>query len=188
MRTYDLKWLLEKANNSEPIEYLFFWGHQPKSDGSLTDACLSPWYDNNSAFEIDGITYRSAEQWLKSEKARLFDDDEMVHRIRKAKTAAKAEKLGRLVQPYDEKKWFKHARDLFVQGNLEKFKQNETLKQFLLDTGDKVIAEASPLDKIWGTGFTRSHKKAANPQAWEGANWSGFGLMTVRDLLRDEAS
>lgn len=187
MRTYDMKWLLDKANKNESIDFLFFWGHQPKEDGSLTDACLSPWYDDKNSFEVDGIKYRTAEQWLKSEKARLFDDAEMVHRIRKAKTAAKAEKLGRLVQPYDEKKWFKHARDFFVQGNLEKFRQNSKLKKFLLSTGDAVIAEASPLDLVWGTGFTRGNKKARSPQEWTGTNWAGFGLMEVRDLLRSES-
>lgn len=187
MRTYDMKWLLNKANKNTDIDFLFFWGHQPKADGSLTEVCLSPWYDNNNSFEVDGIKYRTSEQWLKSEKARLFDDEEMVYRIRKAKTAAKAEKLGRLVQPYDEKKWFKHARDLFVQGNLEKFRQNPELKQFLLDTGDRVIAESTPLDELWGIGFPRTSPKAKQPQLWTGTNWSGFGLMEVRDLLRKES-
>lgn len=187
MRTYDMKWLLNKAEESMAIDFLFFWGHQPKEDGSLTEVCLSPWYDNKTSFEIDGVTYRSAEQWLKSEKARLFNDDEMVHRIRKAKTAAKADKLGRLVQPYDEKKWYKHARDLFIQGNLEKFRQNSELKRFLLDTGNRVIAEASPLDLVWGIGYARTNQKATLPQLWTGSNWSGFGLMEVRDQLRAES-
>ena len=31
-----------------------------------------------------------------------------------------------------------------------KFSQNEDLKQILLETGDRILVEGSPYDKIWG--------------------------------------
>jgi ribA/ribD-fused uncharacterized protein len=37
---------------------------------------------------------------------------------------------------------------------LHKFSQHEELKQFLLQTGDKILVEASPVDFIWGIGLS----------------------------------
>ena len=35
-----------------------------------------------------------------------------------------------------------------------KVEQNEDVKDLLLATGDKIIAEASPYDTIWGIGMS----------------------------------
>ena len=182
---YDMDWLLEKVNKEDKIDYLFFWGHQHDLDNpeKVDRPCLSQWYDNNSSFTILHERYRTAEHWMMTHKARLFDDDEMVDRILVARTAAKARKLGRLVQPYEEKKWMENARDIVVEGNYHKFGQNPKLKDYLLSTGDKVLVESTPLDTLWGIGFNRNHRFVNEPANWNGTNWMGFALMEVRDLL-----
>ena len=54
--------------------FLFFWGHQPSKDGSITKSCFSQWW--MSEFEENGITYSSAEQYMMAQKASLFQDEE----------------------------------------------------------------------------------------------------------------
>ena len=76
--------------------------------------------------------------------------------------------------------------EIVVRGNAAKFDQQPSLKAFLLGTGDAVLVEASPVDKIWGIGLAENHSDARNPSEWPGLNLLGFALMTVRDELRTE--
>ena len=70
-----------------------------------------------------------------------------------------------------------------MQGNLLKFSQNPKLKDFLLATSNRVLAEASPRDTIWGIGLDEKDKDAQNPYKWRGLNLLGFALMKVRAKL-----
>ncbi len=67
---------------------------------------------------------------------------------------------------------------------MAKFSQNKDLKIFLLSTGNKVLVEASPYDKVWGVGLTKQDENITDPNNWLGINLLGFALMTVRDMLR----
>ena len=58
--------------------------------------------------------------------------------------------------------------------------QNDTLRNFLLSTGEKVLVEASPTDRVWGIGLGKNNPDALNPQKWRGQNLLGFTLMAVR--------
>ena len=71
-----------------------------------------------------------------------------------------------------------------VTGNLAKFQQNPELGAYLIKTGDKVLVEASPRDRIWGIGLGAENDKAMNPEHWRGLNLLGFALMEVRHRLR----
>ena len=71
-----------------------------------------------------------------------------------------------------------------VAGNLAKFGQHPELRTFLLGTGQRVLVEASPRDRIWGIGLTRDDPAARDPARWPGLNLLGFALMDVRDALR----
>ena len=94
-------------------------------------------------------------------------------------------KLGRLVKNYNDEVWIEKRFHIVVEGNLAKFSQNEDLRNFLLNTDDKILVEASPKDTIWGIGFDEFAPEAMNPSLWNGENLLGFALMEVRDKLRD---
>ena len=70
--------------------------------------------------------------------------------------------------------------------NLAKFSQNEHARQALLCTGDKILAEASPYDTIWGIGMEASDPNSTSPAKWKGKNLLGKALMRVRDALKSK--
>lgn len=163
-------------------KFLFFWGHQPSKDGTITKTCFSQWW--LSSFKVNGMTYKTAEHWMMAKKAELFNDNEVLDKIIKANSPAEAKKLGRQVKNYDDAIWLENRFEIVKEGNYHKFSQNPDLKAFLLNTDERVIVEASPVDPIWGIGMAGDHKDVLNPEKWKGLNLLGFALMEVRDELK----
>jgi len=174
--------LLARMGEGETFEFLFFWGHTPKDPNVVDKSCLSQWFPR--AFEADGVRYRSAEHFMMAEKARLFRDSETLAKILAAKTPAEAKALGREVTNYDDKAWGRFRLEAVVRGNVAKFGAHEDLKAFLLSTGERVLVEASPRDRIWGIGMGASNPDAADPKKWRGQNLLGFALVQARSALR----
>lgn len=90
-----------------------------------------------------------------------------------------------MITNFDEKVWNTHRYDIVMEGNLHKFQQHHDLKTFLLNTHDRILVEASPVDAIWGVGLAVDNEKISNPSQWKGLNLLGFALMEVRDQLND---
>jgi ribA/ribD-fused uncharacterized protein len=180
--TYNRNWLIGQYPDPASIPFLFFWGHQPSKDGSITKSCFSQWWV--APFEVEGITYKTAEHWMMAGKAKLFGDTEALQKIVAMVTPAEAKKGGRQVRNFDPAAWDKHKYELVAVGNLHKFRQHPALKEFLLSTGDQVLVEASPRDKIWGIGVGGENPAAKDPKLWEGENLLGFALMEVREKLK----
>jgi ribA/ribD-fused uncharacterized protein len=65
-----------------------------------------------------------------------------------------------------------------------KFGQHPALREFLLGTKAHVLVEASPLDRIWGTGLAADDPGANDPKQWQGPNLLGFALMEARRQLQ----
>lgn len=175
--------LIKAIQNGLTPKYLFFWGHQGNKD--IGKNCLSQWYI--AQFELDKVIYPSTEHYMMAEKARLFKDDASLNQILNAKHPGEAKQLGHEIKDFDEQLWQDKRFDIVVKGNLAKFSQNEALGTFLLNTGNRILVEASPVDKIWGIGLTEHEPAAINPHLWPGLNLLGFALMRVRDLRREQA-
>jgi len=163
-------------------KYLFFWGHQPQPDGSPGKGCLSQWWP--AEFTVDGVTYPTAEHFMMTAKALLFGDADMARRIPLASHPKEAKTLGRQVSGFDEERWAAQRFGLVVAGNVAKFGQHPDLRDYLLTTGDRVIVEASPRDRLWGIGLAASNDLATSPEHWPGQNLLGFALMEARQQLR----
>jgi hypothetical protein len=162
-------------------QWLMFWGHRPEPDGSVGAACLSQWFP--AAFTVEGVSYPSAEHFMMAAKARVFQDAEAEARILAAPTPAEAKQLGRRVRGFRDAVWSRHRETAVFIGNTAKFHQNPALSDYLAATGARVLAEASPYDRIWGIGLRASDPRATDPQAWPGLNLLGFTLMRVRAHL-----
>jgi ribA/ribD-fused uncharacterized protein len=166
--------------------FLFFYGHRPLPVDRIGKACLSQWWP--SSFTVEGNRYETAEHFMMAQKARFFGDLDAFARILVAPHPAEAKKLGRQVKGFDERAWRKHRFDIVVRGNLAKFSQSRRLEQFLLGTGEQVLVEASPTDRVWGIGLAASDPSSNRPEFWRGLNLLGFALMEVRDRLLSQRS
>lgn len=136
-------------------------------------------------------------------KAVLFGDAEVAAQILDAGHPREVKALGRKVRNFDDAKWTAERERIVQNGTLLKFTNAITeegfrqgtcakddapllegsLKDMLLATGDKLIVEASPFDRIWGVGFSPS--KAANSYEKWGLNLLGKALMEVRTILKE---
>lgn len=180
--TYGLPHLLQESRQKKELDYLFFWGHKPAVDGRMTKSCFSQWWQ--SAFSLDIHGYCCMEQYMMAEKARLFEDSDTEEKIMLNQDPAKIKTLGRQVKNFDEMLWNKYKYTIVLEGNFHKFSQNRSLFYFLLNTKDKILVEASPVDKIWGIGLNQTSPEITDPLKWQGENLLGFALMEVRAEIK----
>ncbi|GGX20216.1 hypothetical protein GCM10010297_46930 [Streptomyces malachitofuscus] len=178
--------LIEALATGTRVKYLHFWGHRPLPDGRIGAGCLSQWWP--SPFTVDGVEYATAEHWMMAAKARLFADPEGERRALAAEHPAQAKKAGRMVRGFDEAVWRRERFGIVVDGGVHKFAAHADLREFLLNTGDRVLVEASPMDRVWGIGLTADDERAEDPGRWRGSNLLGFALMETRRRLRAAAS
>jgi ribA/ribD-fused uncharacterized protein len=163
-------------------EYVFFWKPDASPGSPVGVQCLSQWWE--APFTVDGRDYRSAEHFMMCGKALLFGDGDTADRVLAAPTPREAMALGRQVRGFAQDVWVQHRLDVVVRGNLAKFGAHDDLRGFLLGTGERVLVEASPLDRVWGIGLAADDERAADPAAWRGLNLLGEALMEVRARLR----
>lgn len=181
---YSLDSLQTEYKKGKRYDFLFFWGHSPLPDGSISQSCLSQWWMRD--FEVSGTRYSCAEQYMMAEKARLFHDEKMLAQIMQATSPKDMKAYGRAVRNFNEKEWETHCFRIVTVANEAKFSQNADLLNYLLGTGDKILVEASPYDQIWGIGMGKDDPNVNNPMRWRGRNLLGFALTKVRDdLLRE---
>ncbi|WP_310554701.1 NADAR family protein [Flavobacterium sp.] len=179
---YTIEKLILNFEKGKRNKYLFFWGHQKSKNNEITASCFSQWW--RAPFLIDGVKYPTAEHWMMSQKAIAFNDNDNYSKIIEAKSPVEAKAIGRQVRNFNDVIWNEKRGEIVIKGNLEKFTQNKELKEFLLNTKERILVEASPVDAIWGIGLTADNEKAQNPKQWRGLNLLGFALMEVRDELR----
>ncbi|MDX2541987.1 NADAR family protein [Streptomyces sp. WI04-05B] len=177
-----LETLTREVRAGARVKYLHFWGHRPRPDGRVGPSCLSQWWP--SAFSVDGVEYATAEHWMMAAKARLFEDAEAERLAVTAANPALAKKAGRLVRGFDEAVWERERFGIVVEGSVHKFAAHSDLRGFLLGTGERVLVEASPVDRVWGIGLAADDEAAMDPGRWRGPNLLGFGLMAARERLR----
>lgn len=157
-------------------KHVFFWGQY-----------LSNWHEAPFTVEYEGKKYRfhNTEQYFMFVKAKTFGDDEIAKEIIvKGKNPAIAKALGRKVKNYDDKVWNEKRYQVMLEANMEKYTQNEILKNSLLNKkyDGKHFVEASPYDTIWGIGV--GEKEAKDDESnWRGTNLLGKVLDEVRNKL-----
>ncbi len=180
---YDRKQLLRSwdPEKKDQPQILPFYGHSVTME--ITSTCLSQWYP--CQFEVGGVSYHTAEQYMMAQKAKLFGDMEIYEMILEAEDPKTFKSLGRKVKGFDKVLWDEHKDEIVIEGNFAKFSQNRDLGEYLLNTGDSILVEASPRDLIWGVGLGKENPRIQDPASWRGQNHLGFALMEVRDRLKE---
>ena len=157
--------------------HIYFWG-----------SYLSNFYW--APFTVQDITYHSSEQYFMMCKAIQFDDFDAAEKILNAHDAKAAKALGRKVKNFDVNVWDEHSLPAMLDAVLYKFEEpnNIVIRERLLETGNKILVEASPLDKIWGVGLHEDDDLILNESNWLGENRLGEVLMRVRVILQETSS
>lgn len=154
----------------EQDQFVFFWGGP-----------FSQWAKYSMV--IAGVEYVTCEQYMMAEKARLFGDKETEEAIMATRNPRDQKALGRKIKGFDKALWESICVETVYQGNLAKFSQHPELAEMLLATNDKVIAEASPSDIIWGIGMAEDNPYVTDMTRW-GTNLLGKVIMRVRATLK----
>lgn len=160
-------------NTHENEKYVFFWG-----------SVFSNWA--KCKFVHEGIEYSSSEQAMMAFKAKMFGDVGAYYDIMNTRDPREQKAIGRRVQNFDQTKWLAECLPLVTDAIYSKFSQNETFKRILLSTGDKIIAESSPEDTIWGIGMHANDPDILDESKWRGTNFLGKALMEVRRRIRED--
>lgn len=157
--------------------FVFFWKLHHKNEE------FSNWYPRE--FVIEGIRYNCVEQYMMAKKAMLFGDVTIYQQIMQTEDPGKCKDLGKLVRGFDPATWDSCKYEIVYNGNYAKFTQHPDLMAKLKATGDAVMAEASPQDRIWGIGMDAYDPDAGDPQKWKGENLLGKILMEIREHNKD---
>ncbi|GBO88653.1 NADAR family protein [Marinobacter salsuginis] len=153
-------------------DFVFFWGNKDP---------FSNWHP--SPFRYKGNSFSHVEQFMMFGKAQLFGDRSVAEEILNTRDPRKCKALGREVRGFVEKTWDQECEKIVGIGCREKFLQNPDLLRELLATGDRMIVEASPYDRIWGIGLKADHPDAIYPERWRGDNRLGKVISEVRSFL-----
>lgn len=145
------------------------------------DDVLSNWHQ--CRFTYHGVVFSSVEQFMMYAKAKLFGDDQIASRILRTFDPKEQKRFGRQVAGFVEPDWTARRESIVYVGCREKFSQDERLRAVLLATGNTVLVEASPYDRIWGVGLGANDPLIVDERAWRGLNLLGNALMKVRDTL-----
>jgi ribA/ribD-fused uncharacterized protein len=164
------------VNHGNKVKYIFFWGHTKPKTG-VSKSCFSQWYD--SRFDSEGYHFMTAEHFMMYKKAVLFNDEQAAQRLLAASNPGEAKE----VVGFNQHTWESHRFDIVGAANMAKFGSHPELKDYLLNTGERILVEASPVDAIWGIGLAEDDPACENPNHWKGKNLLGFALMMVRDQL-----
>ena len=153
-------------------DFVFFW---------KTEEVFSQWHP--STFIVDGIIFKTAEQYMMYHKAIFFGDTESAKKVLETTDPREQKKIGRAVKNFDAVRWAAVAKDVVYAGNKAKFTQNaDMLKQLLRNSGKEYV-EASPYDNIWGIGIGENDSRIYDKSQWQGTNWLGEILTKLRNEL-----
>ena len=147
------------------------------------DAYLSNFY--KAPVQINNTRYVCVcvEQYFTAEKARMFKDQSTLNRIMDSQNPTEMKFLGRNTKNFNQKTWDEKASTVMLHALRAKFNQNPKLQEKLISTQDKILAEASKNDKVWGIGLALNDQNAFLKDKWQGRNQLGNLLMTVRDEI-----
>ena len=161
---------------SDRVNAVYF--HKPEEPGGF----LSNWF--LSDYDLDGMTFSSAEQYIMYRKCLLFGDKDSAFAVMAAADPAEQQQIARNIKNYSEPVWNGFRQVVAMRALLAKFQQNNTLRESLLQTDDAWLVECAKSDTIWACGCPLYDPGRKDISLWKGENLLGFTLMEVREIIR----
>lgn len=175
---YNLSLLPTVEGHYENGKYVFFW-----------NGPFSNWYPAKFTMytgkEWGEMTFTCSEQAMMFYKALVFKDKESLIKIMSTNLPREQKALGRKVKGFDQAVWEATCVDFVTESLVAKFTADHYLLEVLMETGDKIIVEASPYDKVWGIGMGVDHPNILDESKWDGKNLLGVCLMNARAIIRE---
>ena len=155
------------------------------TDGSTTAFFTfnSPLSNHHLANQrVNNQLFNSNEQYYMYMKCKTFNDHETAEKIMKEKRPGLQKKLGDdiKVANFNKTVWRDRCNDIMSTGLRAKFDQNPKLKQFLMNTNNTFLVEASPKDFYWGAGLS-----LRDPKLWQRNTWVGKASNHMGRLLSE---
>lgn len=179
---YSAEGLCRERDGGKERRIRLFFKNLPVGWEACGNGCFSQWQPQE--FLALDRKYSCMEQFMMEQKAELFGDEAVRQQILEDTDPKRFKALGRKVKGFRQDIWDQVKYSVVLNGNWYKFSQNRTFREFLLSTGDDILAEASPYDAVWGIRLSEHAPDAQDPAKWRGQNLLGFALMEVRDELR----
>ncbi len=129
--------------------------------------------------DTDGEILFCSEQGYHKRKARHFQDNVALAKLRSAKTPLDCYNIGQSVKNFNAEEWERVELGEMMDINRLKFEQNADLREYLSSTGESKLGEAT-YNKVWGTGLHLGSKDALDTTKWFGQNKMGIVLETIR--------
>lgn len=120
--------------------FVFFW-----LDRQVNKE-FSNWF--MTPFTLDGRQFNCSEQAYMALKAEAFGDSGTLAAVMRATSPRDQKRLGSEIRGFKPGRWKVLGRDVMYRVNVAKFSQSARLRDVLLQTGDAILAEASPADPI----------------------------------------
>ena len=114
----------------------------------------------------------------------LMASEDIKKEIMSTDDVGKIKALGRKVSNYNNTVWNGMRQIIIYEGLYAKYSQDDELKEKLLKTGDRLLAECAIQDKIWATGISMKDDSRFDMNKWTGQNLLGFATMLVREKLQ----
>lgn len=136
-----------------------------------------------SKFVWDQKEFSSMEQYLAWRRARIAGRRDLAELAMTYHDPADSKKImNELRSAPTEPKWVEMRHDILYSGLLAKFTQRRDLMDYLLESENRRLGEASR-DMVWGIGLALTDRFVLSPNRWKGANLLGTTLMEVRQEL-----
>jgi ribA/ribD-fused uncharacterized protein len=132
-------------------------------------------------------TVKSSEHAYQGEKAKKCGRPELADEIYGAPTAFRAKQISKRIGC--KKEWDQQEENVKVMEDVIRAKvaSVDSVKEYLLSTGNKTLTEGVPHDLFWGTGLTKEATANTTAAAWPGKNMMGKIVMKIRkELLEGE--
>ena len=150
---------------------------------TVTDTHVLFWGGVLSNFyRVDGDPGRTSEKIFMINKAVTFNDKVSFEKINACNDPMQCKMLGRKVKGYKQEVWDQRRYPAMMNALLWKYGGCEKFRDTMTDTGNKIIVEASPDDRIWGIGFSEADAMD-NESDW-GLNLLGKCLMELRERVK----
>ena len=102
---------------------------------------------------------------MMADKTRLFQDHRAEELITSPSPSTR-KRISRGVSNFDSHVGDREKQNAVLSSTYDKFTQNPAKTKYVVSSGNKLLAESSPLDPVWRLGFLADNPRANSPCQW----------------------